>query len=189
MTSSWTMELVYIHFVILVYLKTLPRHVHFSRKKKRWQRNCDWIEYKFDTSKITFHAVCGIRDVVLCYPRCWSVEFLMQIAGSGSSIACSIDIHCIDHRVVLLTCTTNALLMPGLWYEFNDTEHDRKACQRCNDKKLCLLFTPLCWHQWCHQDGRNVLYQKGFVTAPVNNFDFIASQNLQFTRWSSWKAV
>ena len=37
--------------------------------------------------------------------------------------------------------------MPGLWYEFNDTEHDNKACQRCIDKKLCLVFTPLCWHE------------------------------------------
>ena len=79
----------------------------------------------------------GICDVVLCYSRCWWVEFLMQIAGSGWK----------QHRMLynwsqtcLIDMYNQCSKMSGLWYEFNDTEHENKTCQRCNDKKLLSAF-------------------------------------------------
>ena len=111
-----------------------------------------WIEDKidyFNNQKETSHTACGICDVLLCYPRCWSVEFLMQITGSGSSTAWHVHALYTLHwsQSCLIDMFYQYLKMPGLWYEFNDTEHDNKACQRCIDKKLCLVFTPLCWHE------------------------------------------
>ena len=71
--------------------------------------------------------------------------------------------------------------MPGLRYEFNDTEHDNKTMPR----NFCLVFPPLCWH---HEDT-NVLYWDGrisFVTFPLNNIDVIAKCESVLKMASSW---
>ena len=117
--------------------KILSIDMAFKQEHSFWERGIV-IEKKTQLLlQKTSHAACGICDVVLCYSRCWWVEFLMQIAGSGWK----------QHRMLynwsqtcLIDMYNQCSKMSGLWYEFNDTEHENKTCQRFNDKKLLSAF-------------------------------------------------
>ena len=60
--------------------------------------------------------------------RVWKQHCMLYLYTLHWSQSCLIDMF------------YQCVKMPGLWYEFNDTQHDSKACQRCNDKKLCLVL-------------------------------------------------